>query len=237
VAARGPGLTTLFNWCVPRYIKHSPCTGLKAPKPTARSRVFTDAELRTIFLVCKELGQYGTIIYFCALLGLRRGEASNMRPEFLDLTSRTLVIPAHLVKNNRNHSMPFGDLSMQYLLKCPFSSNSWTRHTSRLRKTIGFNDFCIHTLRHAYRSNLARLKVPPHIAERLVGHISSRSPIEPVYDHWDYADECRAAQEKYKEWFMTTILCATEPKTTPRSGSPRTTPAPLQRPATHSPLD
>jgi hypothetical protein len=43
-------LKTFFNWCVPRYIKFSPCVGIKADhKYTPRSRLITPNELRAIW--------------------------------------------------------------------------------------------------------------------------------------------------------------------------------------------
>jgi integrase len=188
--------SAFFRWAIPRWLKYSPCTGLKAPKTLPRTRVLSDEELKLIFLACDNLGEFGILIQLCILLGLRRGEASCIRPEFLDLSSRTLVLPAALVKNKKDHSMPFGDLSMQRLIKSPFSSQAWSNNIAKLRDTVGFGDFCIHTLRHhTYRSNLARIGVAPHIAERLVGHVSSRSQIERIYDHFSYEPECRSAQE------------------------------------------
>jgi integrase len=209
VATRQLALYTcsaFFRWSIPRWLKYSPCTGLKAPKTNSRTRVLTDCELKAIFIASNDLGQFGTIIQLCALLGLRRGEAFCMRPEFLDVSTRTLVLPAALVKNKKNHSMPFGDLSMQRLVKSPFSSQAWSNNIAKLRDAVGFGDFCIHTLRHTYRSNLARIGVAPHIAERLVGHVSSRSQIERIYDHFSYEAECRAAQEKYEQFFVEKIL-------------------------------
>jgi len=46
---------TFFNWCVPRYIAHSPCEGLKSPaRYVPRKRVLTYDEIRTIWV---ELGK------------------------------------------------------------------------------------------------------------------------------------------------------------------------------------
>src|ERR1700733_5598566 len=39
-------IRTFFSWCVPRYLKHSPCEGPKKPhKHVPRARVLTDEEL------------------------------------------------------------------------------------------------------------------------------------------------------------------------------------------------
>lgn len=42
-----------FGWCIPRYLSHSPCTGLKRPTANPpRSRVLSDDELRRVWLAC-----------------------------------------------------------------------------------------------------------------------------------------------------------------------------------------
>jgi len=47
---------TFFNWCVPRYLKYSPCTGLKMPnKASSRSRVLTDAELKAVWTAAEQI--------------------------------------------------------------------------------------------------------------------------------------------------------------------------------------
>jgi hypothetical protein len=38
--------SAFFRWAIPRYLKYSPCTGLKVPTLRSRSRVLSDDELR-----------------------------------------------------------------------------------------------------------------------------------------------------------------------------------------------
>ena len=68
-------------------------------------------------------------------------------------------------------------------------------------------DWTLHDLRRTYRTNLSRLKVPPHIAERLLNHTSARDPLEFVYDQYDFMDEKREAVEKYDAWFSRAVHC------------------------------
>jgi hypothetical protein len=44
----------------------------------------------------------------------------------------------------------------------------------------------------------AKLGTPPHIAERLVHHISARTEVERTYDQWTFLPEMRTAQERYE---------------------------------------
>lgn len=42
-------IRAFFNWCVPRYLKHSPCVGLKPPsKYVPRTRVLSEDELKQV---------------------------------------------------------------------------------------------------------------------------------------------------------------------------------------------
>lgn len=56
-------------------------------------------------------------------------------------------------------------------------------------------DWRIHDLRRTVRSKLSELKVPPHVAELVIGH--SLRGIVKVYDRYDYLDEKREALERW----------------------------------------
>jgi hypothetical protein len=58
-------------------------------------------------------------------------------------------------------------------------------------KAVGVEKFIGHDL-----TNLARLKIEPHIAERCLNHAAG-SVIERTYDVHDYLDERRAALDKW----------------------------------------
>jgi hypothetical protein len=60
----------------------------------------------------------------------------------------------------------------------------------RFRKG-GIGPFHLHDLRRTCRTGLARLKIPPHIAERVLNHAQER--IAGTYDVYDYLEERRAA--------------------------------------------
>jgi hypothetical protein len=65
----------------------------------------------------------------------------------------------------------------------------------------------LHDLRRTFRTNLGKLGVAPHIAERLVNHISARTDMERTYDIYAYLPEMRAAIEKW-ESHLTALLAA-----------------------------
>jgi hypothetical protein len=70
-------LRTFFNWCIPRYLKSSPCVGIKRHPQKSRDRVLSDDELAKVWHRAKELGYpYGTIVQLLILTGQRDRRSS-----------------------------------------------------------------------------------------------------------------------------------------------------------------
>src|SRR5262249_62394256 len=64
----------------------------------------------------------------------------------------------------------------------------------------GVTGWTIHDLRRTARTNWSKLGVAPHVSELMLGH--ARNGIEGTYDTWSYADERRAALEKWSRRIM-----------------------------------
>jgi integrase len=137
-----------FNWCVPRYLKLNPCTGLKSGhKTTARSRVLSDQELSRIWTASEQRNggdiksphaagsnvsaenaaaslpaTFARIIEICILTGLRRTEASFIEKSWIK--ENTLLIPSSVTKNHRELQLPLGDLSLAILHSAMAESQS-----------------------------------------------------------------------------------------------------------------
>ena len=60
----------------------------------------------------------------------------------------------------------------------------------------GIAAFHLHDLRRTCRTGLAKLRIPPHIAERVLNHAQER--IASTYDVYDYLDERRAALDAWR---------------------------------------
>lgn len=73
-------------------------------------------------------------------------------------------------------------------------TRSVARHLATLKKH-GVDEFTLHDLRRTTRTGLARLKVEPHIAERVLNH--AQAGVAAAYDVHSYLDEKRAALEKW----------------------------------------
>lgn len=62
-------------------------------------------------------------------------------------------------------------------------------------KKLGIEAFTLHDLRRTCRTGLARLKIEPHIAERVLNHVQPGTA--GVYDRFEYFDQKRAALEAW----------------------------------------
>jgi integrase len=74
-------------------------------------------------------------------------------------------------------------------------TRSIARHMTTLKKKHGIAKFTHRDLRRTVRTGLARVKVLPHIADRVLNH--KQPGVDAVYDRFEYADEKRAALDKW----------------------------------------
>ncbi|MGI8840220.1 MAG: tyrosine-type recombinase/integrase [Caulobacteraceae bacterium] len=108
-------LRGLFGWCIEReLVAVSPCDHVKAPpRPAARDRVLSDAELAAIWQGATALGfPFGPVIKLLMLTGQREGEVAGMAWSEIDLQAATWIIPKERTKNGREHAI---DLSPKAL--------------------------------------------------------------------------------------------------------------------------
>lgn len=222
-----------LRWCVQKgYLASSPMAEMQAPsKLKKRARTLTDTELKAVWEACEAPDlppRFATIVRLLITTGQRRGEIAGLRTSFVD--GALVSLPAELVKNSVAHTFPVGSLTIDLLHSVevdgsqndalffpsqhkpsrPFSG--WSRAKAQLDELTGIQGWRLHDLRRTYRTNLSRLGTPPHIAERLLNHVSAQSELERTYDLHTYVPEMRAAVEKYEAWLS--ALCAI-PQTAP----------------------
>jgi len=130
------------------------------------------------------LRDYFLVILF---LGLRRGEAANMRFEHVDLKARTVTIPD--TKNYQPKVLPVGPYIEQLLRSRAqrnpgspwvfWSAQNHEKHIIEPRKalaevvTASGVKHTIHDLRRSFATFLESLDVSIYAAQRLMGHKSS----------------------------------------------------------------
>lgn len=204
---------TFFRWCVRRrYIQHSPLEGVELPKLPSRKRVLNDQELVKVYRAAEEYGHpYGNIVQLIILTGQRPGEVAKLREVWFSHNQQAITFPPGVLKHSREHTIPLGPRALAILGSVtpehgyyfpargrtdkPFSG--FSKSKKRLMELLPDVDpFTDHDLRRTFSTNVARLGVPPHIKEMLLGH-AGKSDIESVYDLYQYLPEMRAAVEKY----------------------------------------
>jgi integrase len=166
---------------------------------------------------------YAKIVKLLIVTGQRRGEIAALRTSFIEGT--LVTFPNTLTKNGHEHVFPLSNLAAEILRsvdvetdkkdalfflargKTDKSFSGWSKAMKALRAALGEDvpHFTLHDFRRTFRTNLGRLGIAPHIAERLVNHVNSRSNVEKIYDRWTYMPELRAAVQRFDEWFSTLI--------------------------------
>lgn len=164
------------------------------------------------------------VMMILLLTGQRRGELAAARWSDVDFKARTWTIPDENAKAGRGHVCPLTDWAIDELrtLQRIAARSPWvlpaddpakhldpkqlTRSLARCfvpsekRKTSLFGDagiarFTLHDLRRTCRTGLSKLKIAPHVAERVLNHVQGK--IAGTYDTHDFLDEKRAALEAW----------------------------------------
>lgn len=215
-------LTQLFKFGIHRRIvTATPVQLLYRPggKEKPRERVLTDDELKAFLHDPKAATRFQRLAHAMTLLlltGQRRGELAAAKWSEIDLKAKTWLIPPENSKTGRGHVVPLSEwavaefralktLGKKSAFVLPGNGGSiaadpklLTRGVARCQERmgeLGIKSFTLHDLRRSCRTGLSRLKIQPHIAERVLNH--AQEGIAGVYDQWAYIDEKRAALDSW----------------------------------------
>lgn len=204
-------VSKMFNWCVERdLLTSSPCQGLSLPGPLVkRDRVLSEYELIKIWNTAKEISYpYGNIIQLLMLTGQRRGEVSSMRWEDLKYEEGIWVIPADLNKSARQHIVPLNEGVEKIISSLPKIDDTWlfpargsgrpVSGFSKWKKKLDIlsdtSEWTVHDIRRTVATGMAKLKIQPHIIEKILNHTSgSLGGVAGIYNQFEYIDEMREA--------------------------------------------
>jgi integrase len=212
-------IRNFFNWCAAEdIIAVSPCHGLKAPagKESSRDRTLTDDELRAVWGAAEQVGGiFGPMVQLLILTGQRRGEVAGMERGEIHTDTRVWSLPRERVKNNRRHDVPLSRQAIEIIGKPEHISdryvfsldghkpiNGFGKNRDRLHKLLPADmpEWVVHDLRRTVASGMARLGISLAVIEKVLNHVSgSFAGIVGVYQHHEFADEKRAALEKWAD--------------------------------------
>jgi integrase len=227
-----------FNWCVERgHLAQNPCAGLKPPgQVSSRDRVLTDRELVEVWLASEKQGYpFGDIVQLLILTAQRRNEVAGMRWEELDLDNKTWTIPAERAKNKRRHEVPLTDTALKIvrgitkLNDCPFvfskTSKTAVSGFSKAKRALDENilgarqrndeeatplpHWTFHDLRRTATTGMARLEVPPHVADAILNHKDGTiSGVAAIYNQYDYLKDSQIALKKWEQHVLKQVSAA-----------------------------
>lgn len=193
-------------------------SGLKAwNRVERRKTVVKKADLRPWFEAVLALPRATARDFLCLVLltGLRRSEAEGLTWGQVDLTEKTLTIPAAMNKARRDHVLPLGSYLLDLLkrrkkaaagdlvfadkLGRPFTNSRYA--LDAVTKASGVS-FCIHDLRRTFASVAESLDVSAYAVKRLLNH-ATNSDVTAGYlaESFD-TDRLRGPMQRIEDTFL-----------------------------------
>jgi integrase len=171
----------------------------------AGDRILDDDEIRTLWPVFGQTGNFGLACRVMLLTGTRRSEATGMMRE--EIAGDVWTIPAARYKTGRDHALALSAAVRAIIDAQPqtgplvFPGKGGTalsrggNHKLSIDKLApGLAAWRTHDLRRSSRSLLSRAGVQPDIAERVLGH--AIPGIRATYDRYQFFAEKRDALER-----------------------------------------
>jgi integrase len=205
-------LKTFFRWCVGRaVIDFSPAEGISSPyREVSRDRVLTDEELAAVILAARRMAPpYGLIVEFLALTGQRREEVAQLKWDELGEETRTWTIPGSRTKNKKAHMVHLSEPAWKVIQTCsgePYVFGTargkrfqrFGREKRAIDKLCGVAGWRLHDLRRTIVSGMARLGIPPHVADKILNHQAGTiSGVAAVYQRHDFLTERKEALDRW----------------------------------------
>jgi integrase len=206
-------LKTFFRWCVGRaVIDFSPAEGIPNPgRETRRDRVLDDSELAAVILSARTMPRpFCGILEVLALTGQRREEVTQMAWAEIDAKTRTWRIPAERSKNGKAHLVHLSAPAWAVIEGMPRTHGIVFPTTGKkhfqafklakreLDRRSGVAGWWLHDIRRTVVSGMARLGVPPHVADKILNHQSGTiSGVAAVYQRHDFLAERKDALDRW----------------------------------------
>jgi integrase len=180
--------------------------GMARSSSSARAghRTHDDGEVRTLWGVFGQVGNFGLACRIMLLTACRRQEVTGMM--WSELDGDTWTIPAARYKTARDHVVPLPATARAIIDAQPQTGalifpgkggaalSRGGNHKARIDKLApGLTPWTVHDLRRTARPLMSRAGVRPDISERVLGHVIPG--IGGVYDRFSYLGEKAAALE------------------------------------------
>ena len=213
-------LSAFFNWALPRLdrLEVNPCAGAwKPPAAPPRERVLSDEEMRALWKVAANGGEFGKAVQLLMLTGQRRGEVVDALWSEFDLAAKSWILPAARSKNKKENRVHLSTPALAVLESirrrknvaflfpakgrddAPISgfTQLWTKILKAVAAEIEVDavpHFTMHDIRRTVATGMQRLGIRMEVTEAVLNHVSgSRAGIVGVYQRHDFLDEKRHA--------------------------------------------
>jgi integrase len=186
-------------------------------------------ELRWFWAATGQLAEpWPQLLRMLLIVGCRRDEVREMRWDELSDDFSMMRLPGERTKNGLPHNVPLPPLVQELLRSVrhiegsafvftgasgmtPVSNGSKTKRRLdelmliEARKERGddftIEPFVIHDLRRTCATGMAGIKVPPHVVEACLNHVSgSKASVAGVYNRETYEPEKKEALERWAEY-------------------------------------
>jgi len=151
------------------------------------------------------MGPYGIQVQLLIATGQRANQIMSLKREWIDEQQRTILFPTAIMKDNRDHLIPYGNLIAQ-LLKAHQPSSYQGKKKKELDKLSNVVGYTLHDFRRYYSSTQRKLRTPIDITEVILSHLSgSRSEIQRIYDLYDRLDEMQEAIRNFENHLISIV--------------------------------
>jgi integrase len=218
-------LRSCFRWALDNdLVATDPTLGIRDPAgkkgARERTRVLSDPEIKALWQVAEEIGYpFGPIVQLLLLTGQREREVGDL--VWSEIKGRVWTLPGERAKNHRAHDIHLSDLAFEILDKLPrfvgdagylFSidgtrpvqsySDAKARIDRRLGELLpGMEPWVLHDLRRTCTTGMARLGIPPHVADKVLNHRTGViSGVAGVYNKFQYLDDREDALDRWGEF-------------------------------------
>jgi integrase len=186
-------------------------TALIAPRVPSRFHKLSDQELVAVWRAADTFGpKVRAFLHLLLATGFRVSEASHLPAGEVDFMRGVINLSGARTKNRQPRPVPLHPLLLVELQAI------WPSHPTRpgyklfgrfrgsglsgiseikrkLDEASGVTGWRMHDIRRTVRSGLSALGVPSLHAELALGHVSSRTQLERLYDQHDYRSEVLTA--------------------------------------------
>lgn len=166
-----------------------------------------DVELAAVLRATTQIGfPFAPIVALLAFTGQRRDEVTNLAWDEVDESLTVWSMPGSRTKNGKPHIVHLSEPATVLLRQTPRigrlafsldgerSFQNFGHAKARLDEIADVHDWVLHDLRRTVVSGMARLGVPPHIADKILNHQTGAiSGVAAVYQRHEFLDERRAA--------------------------------------------